>query len=174
MAAGAARVGEARSMSGRLLIGAVVMILVGARGYAQARPTCAVVPKSLTAMKGCYRPLLVFSANGDDLRLRRQVEMLDAAADDMMDRFVLFTPIVPDGRRVTTPADSPYTVLSPKEMTEARARFHVPAGEFAVLLLDEDGSVRLRATAPVSAQRLNELIDKTPARQAEMQRPHAN
>jgi hypothetical protein len=152
----------------------IVVLLVGVCAHAQARPTCAVVPKSLEAMKGCYRPLLVFSANGDDFRLRRQVEILDKAADDMMDRFVLFTPIVPDGKRVSTPADSPYTVLDGKEMTAVRTQFHIPAGSFAVLLLDEDGSVKLRSTSPVNADRLNALIDKLPARQAEMQRPHAN
>jgi hypothetical protein len=115
-----------------------------------------------------------FSASGDDLRLRRQVEMLDTAADDMMDRFVLFTPIVPDGKRVSTPADSPYTVLSSKEMAAVRAQFHISAGEFTVLLLDEDGTVKLRSPSPVNADRLNALIDKLPGRQAEMQRPHAN
>jgi hypothetical protein len=161
-------------MSGRLLIGAVVMALVGARGYSQAKPTCAVVPKSLAAMKDCYRPLLVFSANGDDLRLKRQVEILDKAADDMMDRFVLFTPVVPDGRRVSTPADSPYTILSGEQMSAMRSLFHIATGEFVVLLLDEDGSVLLRATGPVDADRLNALIDKTPRRQQEAARPHAN
>jgi hypothetical protein len=144
----------------------------GARG--QARPTCAVVPKSLAAMKGCYRPLLIFSPNGDDARLRRQVAMLDQAADDMMDRFVLYTPIVPDGRQVTTPADAPYTILDAKAMAAMRAQFHVAAAGFTVLLLDEDGSVMLRTAVPVSTDRLNAVIDKTALRQTEMLRPHAN
>jgi hypothetical protein len=154
----------------------LVMLLLAsvAAVYGQAGPTCAVVPKTLAAMKGCYRPLLVFSANGDDMRLRRQVEFLDAAADDMMDRFVLYTPIVPDGRRVSTPADSPYTVLNAKEMAAVRAQFHIPAAQFTVLLLDEDGTVKLRTTYPVNTDRLNALIDKLPGRQAEIQRPHAN
>lgn len=161
-------------MTRRNLHLAVLLLAWATAARAQARPTCAVVPKSLDAMKGCYRPLLVFSANGDDLRLRRQVELLDAGADDMMDRFVLYTPIVPDPRRVSTPADSPYTVLGPKEMAAARAQFHISPGEFTVLLLDEDGSVKLRSASPVNADRLNGLIDKLPGRQAEMQRPHAN
>jgi hypothetical protein len=152
----------------------VAILMLSGYVQAQARPTCPVVAKSLGAMKGCYRPLLVFSANGDDFRLRRQVDLLDKAADDMIDRFVLYTPIVPDGRRVSTPADSPYTILDAKEMGAARAQFHIPAGDFAVLLLDEDGGVLLRTAAPVGADRLNAVIDKTPARQAEMQRPHAN
>ena len=161
-------------MSGRILIVAVAMAALGGSGYAQAKPTCAVVPKTLAAMKDCYRPLLVYSANGDDVRLRRQVEMLDKAADDMMDRFVLYTPIVPDGRQVTTPADAPYTILSTDQMKDVRAKFHIPAGEFVVLLLDEDGTVMLHLRSPIDADRLNALIDKTPRRQAEMLRPHAN
>jgi uncharacterized protein DUF4174 len=152
----------------------VVMATLGASGYAQARLTCAVVPKDLAAMKDCYRPLLVFSANGDDPRLKRQVALLDQAADDMMDRFVLFTPIVPDGHQVSTPADSPYTILGGDPMKEMRTKFHVPASAFVVLLLDEDGSVMLRSPTPVSTDRLNAVIDKTPLRQAEARRPHAN
>src|ERR1700761_1282342 len=131
-------------MSGRILIGAMVLATLSGRGYAQAKPTCAVVPKSLAAMKDCYRPLLVFGANGDDARLKRQVSMLDEAADDMMDRFVLYAPIVPGGHNTSTPSDSPYTILSSDQMKDVRAKFHVPMAEFAVFLLDEDGSVLLR------------------------------
>jgi hypothetical protein len=153
---------------------ALAAVLLGGWARAQARPTCAVVPRTLLAMHDCYRPLLVFSPSGDDARLKRQVTLLDAAADDMMDRFVLFTPIVPDARRVTTPVDSPYTVLDPKQMAEARSQFHVPAGQFTILLLDENAHVLLRSPAPLTADRLNALIDRLPRRQAEKQRPHAN
>jgi len=161
-------------MAVRWLMVAVVMAILSSRGYAQAKLTCPVVPKTLDAMKNCYRPLLVFSANGDDARLKRQVALLDGAADDMMDRFVLFTPIVPDGHQVSTPADSPYAILSGDQMKDVRTKFHLPMAEFAVLLLDEDGSVMLRSRTPLDADRLNAAIDKTPLRQAEARRPHAN
>jgi hypothetical protein len=55
-----------------------------------------------------------------------------------------------------------------------RTRFQVPANQFTVLLLGEDGTVRLRSNAPVSVNRLNSLIDAMPDRKVEMQRPHAN
>jgi len=142
--------------------------------HAQARPDCQVVPKTLAAMHGCYRPLLVFSPGPKDPRLRHQASLLDSGADDMMDRFVLFTPIVSDARRVNPPADSPYTLLGPREVEQARARFRIPQEEFAVLLLGEDGSVKLRSSAPVSVERLNALIDRMPTRRDEMRRPHAN
>lgn len=160
--------------AGRIWIGAVAMAMLGGSGYGQAKLTCAVVPKTLDAMKNCYRPLLVFSANGDDARLKRQVALLDQGADDMMDRFVLFTPIVPDGHNVSTPADSPYTILASDQMKDVRGKFHIPAAAFAVILLDEDGSVMLRSQVPLDGDRLNAVIDKTPLRQAEARRPHAN
>lgn len=157
-----------------ILAFAVVMAALCGRGYAQAKLACAVVPKTLAAMKDCYRPLLVFSANGDDAKLKRQVALLDEAADDMMDRFVLFAPVVPDGHNVSTPSDSPYTILDSDPMKAVRAKFHIPMAEFTVLLLDEDGSIMLRSRMPLDADRLDAVIDKTPRRQAEAHRPHAN
>jgi hypothetical protein len=50
----------------------------------------------------------------------------------------------------------------------------VPENQFTILLLGEDGSVRLRSDAPISVGRINTLIDAMPDRKAEMQRPHAN
>lgn len=161
-------------MTGRCFSLALLVAILGGSAHAQAGPACAVVPRTLEAMRNCYRPLLVFSPGGDNARLKQQVKWLDAAADDMMDRFVLFTPIVPDGHEVSTPADAPYTVLSSDQMKVVRAKFHIPVAEFEVMLLDEDGSVMLRSHVPVGADHLNALIDQTPRRQKEMQRPHAN
>lgn len=161
-------------MNRRTFYLATLVVTLGGHGQAQARPECQVVPKSLAAMRDCYRPLLVFSPSPNDARLKRQAALLDEAADDMMDRFVLFTPIAPEEERINRPLDAPYTVMGAHELSLVRERFHIPANEFAVLLLDEDGSLKLRSAAPVSADRLNTLIDRTPRRQAEMQRPHAN
>ena len=141
---------------------------------AQAGPQCQVVPRSIVAMRGCFRPLLVFSPAPNNALLRRQVALLDRDADDMMDRFVLYTPVVPGARQLGTPLDAPYTILDAQQRSEIRARFRIPESEFAVLLLDEDGSVLLRSTNPVNPARLDALIDRTPERQVEMQRPHAN
>jgi hypothetical protein len=141
---------------------------------AQARPGCEVVPKTIAGMQGCFRPLLVFSPNPTDPRLGRQAKLLDGDADDMMDRFVLYTPIAPDPKAIAAPLDAPYTVLDPLQMQFIRSRFHIPQDRFTVLLLEENGSVMLRSPAPVDPDHLNALIDQLPSRQQEMQRPHAN
>jgi hypothetical protein len=158
----------------RLLTIAVLLPVLMGVGRAQARPDCQVVPKTFAAMHGCFRPLLVFSAVASDPRLKRQMALLDGDADDMMDRFVLYTPVTPDPQKLITPVDTPFTVLSTEQMAEIRTRFHISPAEFAILLVDEDGSVMLRSTNPVNPMRLNALIDRTPLRQAEMRRPGAN
>jgi len=153
---------------------AILTLLIPMSTTAQAKPTCALRPATLAEMRHCYRPLLVFSPDIADRRLKQQQSDLDAAADDMMDRFVLFLPVLSHAAGYVTPLDTPYMLLSSKELENIRNRFHVAENQFAVLLLDEDGSVKLLSSTPVSVDRLNSLIDAMPGRKAEMQRPHAN
>ena len=141
---------------------------------AQAMLNCKVQPKNLQEMHLCWRPLLVFSPTDHDPRLKAQENILDADADDMMDRFVLFTPIVPAAKSVPTPLDAPWTLLSQTQMNAVRARFHIPTGQFTVLLLDEIGKIRLRSTRPIPTDQLNQLIDTWPRRKREELRRGAN
>lgn len=131
-------------------------------------------PETLQAMLHCYRPLLVFSPSATDPRLREQTELLDAAADDMMDRFVLLTPIVPNPQQYVTPLDTLYVVLSEREMQSVRDRFHVPLDRFEVLLLKEDGDIAMRSDEPIRVTPLNRFIDALPRRKIEELRRGAN
>ncbi|HVW77231.1 MAG TPA: DUF4174 domain-containing protein [Alloacidobacterium sp.] len=151
-----------------------ILLLAPLLLQAQARPDCALRPKSLAQMRRCYRPFLVFSPSAADPRLKKQQSTLDNAADDMMDRFVLFLPILAKSTGYQPPLDTPYMLLGAKEIASIRSRFHVEENQFAVFLLGEDGSIRLHSSAPVTITRLNALIDAMPERKLEMQRPHAN
>lgn len=152
----------------------VALAVLAATAFGQASLKCQVRPRTLAAMRNCYRPLLVFSPSATDARLRRQGEILDADADDMMDRFVLFTPILPSTKGYSAPLDTPYVLLSRQQTQAIRSQFHVPLESFMILLLGEDGSEALRSTRPIDSARLNALIDTMPSRKIEMQRPHAN
>jgi hypothetical protein len=151
-----------------------ILLLAPLFAQAQARPDCALRPASLTQMRHCYRPLLVFSPSATDARLVKQQSTLDEAADDMMDRFVLFTPVITKSTNYQPPLDTPYALLSQKELAAIRNHFQIPENQFIILLLGEDGTIKLRSTTPVTINRLNALIDAMPDRQLEMQRPHAN
>lgn len=150
------------------------LVLASSLGWGQASPTCQVRPATLAAMRHCYRPLLVFSPRANDPRLMQQGTILDADADDMMDRFVMLTPVLTDSKGYRTPLDAPYVVLSAQQRKVIRERFHVPEDRFLVLLLGEDGTVKLSSSLPVQASRLNALIDAMPERRIERERPHAN
>jgi hypothetical protein len=157
----------------RWLVEGLVM-LMACPALAQANANCQVRPKTLAAMRHCYRPLLVFAPRANDARLEKQGAILDDDADDMMDRFVMLTPVLPDARGYEMPLDTPYIVLGKSEMQAIRMRFHVADDRFLVLLLGEDGGEKLRSAAPVDASRLNALIDTMPTRRIERERPHAN
>jgi hypothetical protein len=157
----------------RWLIAALVGLAV-CPAFGQANPGCAVQPRTLTAMRHCFRPLLVFAPRADDARLKKQGAILDGDADDMMDRFVMLTPVLPDAKGYDAPLDTPYVVLSKGQMQAIRARFHVADDRFLVVLLGEDGGEKLRSTTPVPAERLNALIDTMPTRKLERERPNAN
>jgi hypothetical protein len=117
---------------------------------------------------------MVFSPSASDPRLIRQQSLLDEAADDMLDRFVLFLPVAPQSASYKPPLDTPYVLLNQKELTAIRSRFQVPENQFTVLLLGEDGGIKFHSTVPVTINRLNSLIDAMPDRKVEMARPHAN
>ena len=158
----------------RFLLPLVLVVSPAPLLMAQASLQCQMRPQSLKAMLHCFRPLLVFSPSPTDARLKKQSGILDRAADDMMDRFVMLTPVVPDAKKYATPLDTPYIVLKQDVMRAIRKRFHVPRNRFEVLLLDENGRVRLRSRKPIDITRLNTLIDTWPERQIEMTRRGAN
>ncbi|HEY0786395.1 MAG TPA: DUF4174 domain-containing protein [Acidobacteriaceae bacterium] len=157
-----------------MLLLTVLLVLPLPRLQAQAHPGCTVTPVALAQMRGCYRPLLVFAPTAADRRLAAQRQALDEAADDMMDRNLLLVPITDSTKGFDAPLDAPYALFPAAEQAAARARFDVSPGRFLVLLLGEDGGVKLRSSSPVSVDRLNALIDSMPTRKREMQRAHAN
>lgn len=157
----------------RLVLPLVLLIVSAQLAPAQASLSCPMRPSTLDAMRHCYRPLLVFSPSPTDARLKKQSAILDAAADDMMDRFVMLTPVVPHPEQYTTPLDTPYIVLSESEMRSIREHFRVPRDRFVVLLLDEDGRVLLRSSRPIAITRINARIDALPERKIEERRKDA-
>ena len=107
----------------------VALAAFAATAFGQASLKCQVQPRTLAAMRHCYRPLLVFSPSATDTRLKRQSEILDADADDMMDRFVLFTPVLPSSKGYSAPLDTPYILLSAQQMQAIRSRVPCASGD---------------------------------------------
>ena len=152
----------------------LLVLVLPAVLHAQAHAGCPLHPASVAAMRGCYRPLVVLAPSADDSRAKQQQAMLDHAADDMMDRNLLYLPVFAAADGFRAPLDAPYAVLPAAEQAALRKRFPTAPGAFAVVLLGEDGGAKLQSRTPVSIDQLNSLIDSMPARKREMLRPHAN
>jgi hypothetical protein len=150
----------------RFVLISVAALILGEPVRAQMNADCAVRPASLKAMRDCYRPLLVFAPSARDAAFAAQQGLLDQYADDMMDRNLLYVPVLAEmgagSGQFDGPLDAPYVVLKPSEMDALRARFRVGRSEFAVVLVGKDGGEKFRTSKPVSVLRLDEIVDAMP------------
>jgi len=141
--------------------------------HGQAGPNCPVQPATFKAMRDCFRPVLVFAPAASDPSFAAQQVLLDQYADDMMDRNLLYIPVLEQPKQFQQPLDAPYVVLKPSELAAIRARFHVPSSEFTVILIGKDGGEKFRSRKPISVLQIDALVDAMPmGRQEKAARDH--
>ncbi len=85
----------------------------------------------------------------------------------MMDRNLLYVPVLAQSARLERPLDAPYVELKQSEMNAIRARFAVTPPEFLVVLVGKDGGEKFRAKKPISVLKLDGLVDAMPMGQQE-------
>jgi hypothetical protein len=107
------------------------------------------------------RPVIVFAASADDQRAKQQLALLSAAQTQTDDRDIVVLAVWPD--RVE---GSGSLTLDPEAL---RARYQVPTGSFAVLLIGKDTGVKRRADTVIDLGDLFSQIDGMPMRLREMQ-----
>ena len=130
---------------------------------------CPAQPNTLRAMRGCYRPLLVFAPSLDNPQLVQEFNQLKAHAIELKSRSVLYVPIVPEGHNQPIPGSKvPTARLSEDELAAMRHRFKVQPPEFLVILIGKDGEEKLSNTAPVPVDEMERLIDSMSMRKSEM------
>jgi hypothetical protein len=124
---------------------------------------CPAQPNTLLAMRGCYRPLLVFAPSLDHPQLVEQFNQLKAHALELKSRSVLYVPIVPEGHNQPIPGSKvPTARLSEDELAAMRHRFKVEQADFLVILIGKDGIEKLSNKNPVPVDQLERLIDSMP------------
>jgi hypothetical protein len=149
------------------LLLALTALAVASSAVAQASPNCPVQPTTFKAMRNCFRPLLVFAPTPRDAPFATQQKMLDEYADEMMDRNLLYVPVLAQTSHFELPLDAPYVVLKPSELNAIRDRFKVAPSDFVVVLVGKDGGEKFRWTKPVSVLKLDALVDAMPMGQQE-------
>jgi hypothetical protein len=103
------------------------------------------------------RPLLIFAPDAKDMQLMDQIAIVQAHSKGAKTHSLL--PVaIPESGEVSVGK-----MLNPEAAAEARRRFHVAPGEFAVVLLGKDGREKLRSSKPLPFQRLKNVMDGKPA-----------
>lgn len=103
---------------------------------------------SLAEHKWRRRLLLIFAPDEADGKLAEQKRLLEGSESDFEQRSLV-----------------PIHAL---EDDEARGKFEVEAGAFAVVLVGKDGAEKFRSEEPVEPEELFRRIDEMPMRRREM------
>ncbi len=110
------------------------------------------------------RLLLIFAPSADDPRLREQQEILASSEAGLIDRDLVIMQLLPDSE---PGIDNQPTIGL--DSASIYRDFNIEPGDFRLLLIGKDGTLKLSSEAPVSTARLFDLIDSMPMRQWEMQ-----
>jgi hypothetical protein len=115
---------------------------------------------SLAELQTTARVLLVFAPNVNNPTFRQQLDYIQRHSFELSSHNTVFVPISTASRF----ADDRYSIenlpIGPaSEQAEARARFHVLPGDFAVILVDENGSEQIRSATPVDIHSLIASLD---------------
>lgn len=104
---------------------------------------------NLDTFKWSARPVIVFADSANDPAFARQLELLEARTNELVDRDVVLI-----------------TDTDPENRTELRTKLR-PRG-FMLTLIGKDGGVKLRKPFPWDVRELTRQIDKMPIRRQEI------
>jgi len=119
----------------------------------------------LEAFQWKNRIILVFAPSSNSDVYKRQMQEFEGEEDGVLDRDLLIFELFEDGE--SRQGD---TSLSERVAPRLRRQFEVGEGEFLLVLIGKDGTVKLRSNHPVAAPKIFGLIDSMPMRQEETRR----
>lgn len=119
----------------------------------------------LEAFQWKNRIILVFAPSSNSDAYKRQMQEFEGREHGILDRELIILELFEDGE--TRQGNKS---LSERVAPRMRRQFEVGEGDFVLILIGKDGTVKLRSNRPVAASKLFGLIDAMPMRQEEMRR----
>jgi hypothetical protein len=135
------------------------MLMLVTAAPAQLNPGCPVQPATLKAMRNCYRHLLIFAPSARDASFISQQALLDEYADDVMDRNLLYVPVLGLSAHFGAPLDAPYVLLKPSEMNAIRGRFQIGASDLWWCCLGKTAARNSGQRNLFSVLKLDDIVD---------------
>jgi hypothetical protein len=119
----------------------------------------------LEALQWKNRIILVFAPSSNFEAYKGQMREFAGQEYGILDRDLIILELFEDGESRQGNAS-----LSERVAPRMRHQFEVGKGEFVLILIGKDGSVKLRSNHPVAISKLFGLIDAMPMRQEEMRK----
>lgn len=119
----------------------------------------------LEAFQWKNRIILVFAPTSNSDAYKGQMQEFEGQEDGILDRDLIILELFEDGE-----SRQGSKSLSERVAPQLRRQFEVGEGDFVLILIGKDGTVKLRSNRPVAASKLFGLIDAMPMRQEEMRR----
>ncbi|HEY4382409.1 MAG TPA: DUF4174 domain-containing protein [Acidobacteriaceae bacterium] len=120
---------------------------------------------ALAQLQSNARMLIVFAPDSNSPAFKRQLELIQRHSFELSIRNTVFVPISTASRY----GDERFSfenlpVGTPAEQAEARNRFHVQAGDFLVVLVDQNGATQIRSANPIDIHEVTASLDALPPR----------
>jgi hypothetical protein len=127
-------------------------------------------PFSMDRFAWNNRPLVIFAPSPADPRYRDQLAAVEANRAGFEARDMVWIEVFESEARSHAGGEP----LTAEETETLRERFETPRGQYTLLLVGKDTTVKRRTSEPVSMQSLFDQIDQMPMRQREMKRGDAS
>lgn len=117
----------------------------------------------IAQLRGNARALVIFAPDTTSPALLRQLAMLERNELFLSVRDTVLVPVI--ARHHATDESLPGENISPGsdgDQLSARLQFGIAPGDFAIILLDKDGTEKLRSSTPVSVNSISARIDGIP------------
>jgi hypothetical protein len=114
----------------------------------------------LTDLQGTSRVLIVFAPDTNSASFKRQLQLIERHAYELTERNTVVVPVsfVSTGSEEHISGEN-LPIGTTGEQTDARNRFHVKPGDFLVILLNQDGTEKIRSANPVDIHQLTASLD---------------
>jgi Domain of unknown function (DUF4174) len=117
----------------------------------------------LVELQGTSRLLMVFSPDCNDANFKRQLELIERHSFELTERNLVVIPVA-FASLGTEDHFSGENVLLGDYQVSTRSRFHVQREEFLVIVLNADGTERIRSNVPMNIHELTARLDPPPKR----------
>jgi hypothetical protein len=126
--------------------------------------TCAAQePHSLTDLQSTARILMVFAPDSSSASYKRQLELIEHHAFELAQRNTVVVPasLTSNSTDDFFPGEN-LPIVTPAEQADIRSKFHILPTDFVVILITQDGAIRIRSASPLDIRSLTASLDALP------------